>query len=107
VGRIGGGKMVVGDRVSVGLVQSLYQRADEIAPYVGNLVVDECHRAPSRTFTEVVSTLDSKYMLGLSATPFRRNGLSRLIWWSLGDLIHQVDATALVEAGHVLRADVV
>jgi superfamily II DNA or RNA helicase len=107
VGRIGGGKMVVGDRVSVGLVQSLYQRADEIAPYVGHLVVDECHRAPSRTFTEAVSVFDSKYMLGLSATPFRRDGLSRLIWWSLGDLVHQVDAAALVEAGHVLRADVV
>ena len=77
VGRIGGGKMVVGDRVTVGLVQSLYKCAGEVVPKVGHLVIDECHRAPSRTFTEAVSAFDSRFMLGLSATPWRRDGLSR------------------------------
>ena len=76
VGRIGGGKMVVGDRVTVGLVQSLYKCAGEVVPKVGHLVIDECHRAPSRTFTEAVSAFDSRFMLGLSATPWRRDGLS-------------------------------
>jgi superfamily II DNA or RNA helicase len=46
-------------------------------------------------------------MLGLSATPWRRDGLSRLIYWYLGDMVHEVDKQALVEAGHVLVADVV
>ena len=45
VGVIGGGKMVVGDRVSVDLVQSLYKCAGVVAPFIGYLVVDECHRA--------------------------------------------------------------
>jgi superfamily II DNA or RNA helicase len=107
VGIIGGGKMMVGDKITVALVQSLYKCAPEIAPHIGHLVVDECHRAPSRTFTEAVSSFDSKYMLGLSATPFRRDGLSRLIWWFIGDKVHEVDYGALVEAGHVLRAEVV
>jgi superfamily II DNA or RNA helicase len=107
VGRIGGGKMVVGDRVTVGLVQSLYKCAGEVVPKVGHLVIDECHRAPSRTFTKAVSAFDSRFMLGLSATPWRRDGLSRLIYWYVGDVAHKVDAVALVEAGHVLPADVV
>jgi len=107
VGRIGGGKMVVGDRVTVGLVQSLYKCAGEVVPKVGHLVIDECHRAPSRTFTEAVSAFDSRFMLGLSATPWRHDGLSRLIYWYVGDVAHKVDAVALVEAGHVLPADVV
>jgi superfamily II DNA or RNA helicase len=46
-------------------------------------------------------------MLGLSATPWRRDGLSRLIYWHLGDKVHEVDKGALVDAGHVLAADVV
>jgi superfamily II DNA or RNA helicase len=46
-------------------------------------------------------------MLGLSATPWRRDGLSRLIYWYIGDQVHEVDKAALVDAGHVLSADVV
>jgi len=69
--------------------------------------VDECHRAPSRTFTDALSAFDTRYMLGLSATPWRRDGLSKLIFWYLGDLRHQVESSGLVEAGHVLEADIV
>lgn len=69
--------------------------------------MDEAHRCPSRTFTEAVTAFDSRFMLGLSATPWRRDGLSRLIYWHLGDKVYEVDKAALVEAGHVLQADVV
>ncbi len=107
VGVIGGGKKRIGHRVTVALVQSLYKCAQEVAPHIGQLVVDECHRCPSRTFTEGVTTFDCRYMTGLSATPWRRDGLSRLIYWYLGDKVHEVNKVALVEAGHVLEATVV
>jgi superfamily II DNA or RNA helicase len=107
VGIIGGGKVRVGDKITVALVQSLYKCAGEVAPHVGHLVVDECHRAPSRTFTEAVMAFDCHYMTGLSATPWRRDRLSRLIWWYLGDKVHEVDKEALVDAGHVLEAEVI
>jgi superfamily II DNA or RNA helicase len=107
VGIIGGGKMKVGDKITVALVQSLYKCASEVARSIGHLVIDECHRAPSRTFTEAVTTFDCMYMTGLSATPWRRDGLSRLIYWYIGDKAHEVDAPSLVEAGHVLKAEVI
>ena len=107
VGIIGGGKKQVGDKITLALVQSLYKCAGEIAPMVGHLVIDECHRAPSRTFTEAVSAFDCRYMAGLSATPWRRDGLSRLIFWYVGDVVHEVDKASLVEAGHVLEAEVI
>jgi superfamily II DNA or RNA helicase len=106
VGIIGGGKKRIGDKITVSLVQSLFKCAGEIAPKIGHLIVDECHRCPSRTFTEAVTAFDSRFMLGLSATPWRRDGLSRLIYWHLGDKVHEVDKAALVEAGHVLSAEV-
>ncbi len=106
VGIIGNGKKRIGDKITVALVQSLYNCASEIVPKVGHLIVDECHRTPSRTFTEACQAFDSRFMLGLSATPWRRDGLSRLIYWYLGDKVHEVDKSALVEAGHVLAADV-
>ena len=107
VGFIGGGKKRIGAKITVALVQSLYKCADEVAEHIGFLLVDECHRCPSRTFTEAVSCFDSQYMLGLSATPYRRDKLSRLIFWHLGDKHHEVDRGQLVESGDVLPARVV
>ncbi len=107
VGIIGGGKKVVGNKITVSLVQSLYKCADEVSKSIGFLLVDECHRCPSRTFTEAVSEFDSQYMLGLSATPYRRDQLSKLIFWHLGDKHHEVDKSQLIESGDVLPAKVV
>jgi superfamily II DNA or RNA helicase len=107
VGYIGGGKKIVGDRITVSLVQSLYKCADEVSEHIGFLLVDECHRCPSRTFTEAVSEFDAQYMLGLSATPYRRDQLSRLIFWHLGDKHHEVDKSELIQSGDVLPARVV
>ena len=107
VGIIGGGKKQIGEKVTIALVQSLYKCVEEVAERVGFLVVDECHRCPSRTFTEAVTGFDSQYMLGLSATPWRRDKLSKLIFWHLGDVHHEVDKKHLLKTGDVLPAEVI
>jgi len=75
--------------------------------FAEGVLVHNCHRAPSRTFTEAVTAFDSKYMLGLSATPYRRDGLSRLIFWHLGDVVHEVDKEDLLQTGDIVPAEVV
>ena len=107
VGMIGGGQRTLGKKLTVALVQTLYKCAAEVAPRIGFLVVDECHRCPSRTFTEAVTAFDSKYMLGLSATPWRRDGQTRLIYWYLGSKVYEIDRADLVEDGHILAAEVI
>ena len=107
VGWIGGGRRRFGEGITVALVQSLYKCAIEIAPRIGHLVVDECHRTPSRTFTDAVTAFSSRYMLGLSATPWRRDKLSKLIFWHLGDVQHEIEAEDLVASGDVLKAEVI
>jgi len=107
VGLLGAGKKRMGDRITVALVQTLYRMTNQVAPLIGHIVVDECHRAPSRTFTEAVTAFDARYMLGLSATPWRRDKLSRLIFWYLGDVNHEVNKAQLEQKGHILKADVV
>jgi len=107
VGLIGGGKKQLGGKITIALVQSLYKCVEEVAEQIGFLVVDECHRCPSRTFTEAVTGFDSQFMLGLSATPWRRDKLSKLIFWHLGDVHHEVDKKHLIETGDVLTAEVI
>ncbi|MBW2090668.1 MAG: DEAD/DEAH box helicase [Deltaproteobacteria bacterium] len=107
IGIIGGGEQRIGDRVTVATVQTLYKCADQVAPHIGFLIVDECHRAPSRTFTQAVTAFDSRFMLGLSATPYRRDRLSRLIYWYLGDLVHEVPRESLLQTGDILPIEVI
>jgi len=107
IGLIGDGKKIIGKKITVALVQSLYKFAEKVSPHIGHLIVDECHRIPSRTFTDAVTEFDSRYMLGLSATPWRRDKLSKLIFWHLGDVHHEVDKNYLIESGFVLPADVI
>jgi superfamily II DNA or RNA helicase len=106
-GMVAGGRVRIGSGITVALVQSLYKCADEVSRHIGFVVADECHRCPSRTFTEAVASFDARFMLGLSATPWRRDQLSRLIFWYLGDVHHEVDKAGLVAAGEVLPAEVI
>ena len=107
IGLIGSGKKQIGDAITVALVQSLYRCADVVSKRVGHIIVDECHRTPSRTFTDAVTEFDAIFMLGLSATPFRRDNLSKLIFWHLGDVHHSVDKSRLIEEGHILEAEII
>ena len=107
IGMIGGGRQRLGDRLTIALVQSLYKQAKEVSKRIGFIIVDECHRCPSRTFTEAVNCFDSRYMLGLTATPYRRDQLSRLIFWHLGNIHHEIDQRFLQDQGAVLSAELV
>jgi len=90
--------------LTVGIVNTVRRRLDELVPLFGHLVVDECHRVPASLFTDVVSGFDCWYMLGLSATAFRReDGMTRIIYTYMGDRVHQVDTSELVACGAVVR----
>lgn len=102
VGLIGDGHSEIGPRLTVAIVNSLC--ADEVKKHVGHVIVDECHRVPSRTFTEAVSAFDCAYMLGLSATPYRRDGLTKVIYIYLGDRAHQIKTSEAQATGRIMRA---
>lgn len=106
VGLIGAGKYQIGKAITVALVQSLVKHLDSVRPHIGHIIVDECHRTPSKTFTDAVSAFPARYCLGLSATLFRRDNLSRLIFWYLGDVHHAVNKTRLIRNGDILAVEV-
>ncbi len=102
-GQAGGGKVDI-QPVTVGIVNTVRNRLADLAPRFGHLIVDECHRVPATLFTDVVSGFDCWYMLGLSATAFRReDGMTRIIYTYMGDRTHVVDGEQLVASGAVVR----
>ena len=94
-------------QVTVAIVNSARKRLPELIDLFGHICVDECHRVPASLFTDVLSIFPCKYMLGLSATAFRRDGLTKLIYMYLGDRAHQVDQERLHDSGAVLRPELI
>ena len=92
--------------LSIAIVNTARKRLDDLIPCFGHLVVDECHRVPAALFTDVVKRFDAYFMLGLSATAYRReDSLTRLIYLFMGDRSHQVDPQKLAASGAVLKPE--
>ncbi len=104
IGTIGDGRKEIGKQITVAIINSLYKFIDKVKGYPGFVIIDECHRTPSRTFTKVLKKFNSRYMLGLSATPYRRDGLTKLIYLYIGDTVHTVDIQELQKSKKVMTA---
>ena len=53
----------------------------------GLVIIDEAHRVPSRVFSRALSKINSRYMLALSATPNRKDGLTKVLKWFVGPIV--------------------
>lgn len=106
-GLVGDGRFDLKE-LTIAIVNTARKRTAEMVPYFGQLIVDECHRVPAALFTDVVSCFDSHFLLGLSATAFRSDeGMTRLIYYFMGDRIHTVDQMHLKVTGAVLRPKII
>jgi superfamily II DNA or RNA helicase len=103
VGLIGAGSNTVGNKITVALVQSVYKRVRELGDLFGMIVVDESHRVPSRTFAEAINAFNTRYRLGLTATPKRADKLHKLIFWTMGTIRHEIDKQELISQGHIMQ----
>ncbi len=104
VGLVGDGHFDI-KPLTIAIVNTARNRLDELPHHFGQICVDECHRVPASLFTDVVTAFDCRYLLGLSATAFRRDGLTKLIYMYLGDRVHQVPTQDLHASGAILQPD--
>ena len=72
--------------IVIGMLQSVAMRQydDDTFSDFGFVIFDEVHVVPAPVFSRALLKLCVPYMLGLSATPIRKDGLSRVIHWFIG-----------------------
>ena len=86
IGKIGSGKNKPNGRLDVAMIQSLV-RKDEVSDLVANygqVIVDECHHLPAVSFERVLNEVKARYVVGLTATPYRRDGHQPIIHMQCG-----------------------
>jgi superfamily II DNA or RNA helicase len=54
----------------------------------GFTIFDECHHLGAQHFSKTLQRIQTKYMLGLSATPTREDGLTKVFTWFLGEPVY-------------------
>lgn len=94
IGYVGGGKNKRNGRLDVGVIQSLNRKGavkDWVAEY-GHVIVDECHHLSAFSFERVLKQIKAKYVLGLTATPVRKDGHHPIIGMQCGSIRHNLSA---------------
>jgi superfamily II DNA or RNA helicase len=75
------------------MIQSLVRNGkvdDAVAGY-GQVIVDECHHLPAISFERVLAEVKARYVVGLTATPQRRDGHHPITEMQLGPVRFAID----------------
>lgn len=94
IGRVQADVVDVADKdVVIVMLQTLSMKElnDNLFAPIGLVIVDECHHIASEVFVQALPKVTSRYMLGLSATPDRKDKLMFAIHWFLGPLLYKSD----------------
>jgi superfamily II DNA or RNA helicase len=105
VGLVGDNKWKPGKWITIGLIPTLVRRMQELH-YMRNdfglVVLDEAHHCPASTFLKVISALNPFYLLGLTATPYRRDKLENLMFQTIGPEIARISTGTVEKAGGIV-----
>jgi superfamily II DNA or RNA helicase len=68
------------------MIQTLCSREFPVGTFdsIGLVIVDEAHHVGAPAFSQAMFAMCPKYTLGLTATPDRKDGLTRILYWFLG-----------------------
>jgi superfamily II DNA or RNA helicase len=86
VGRIQQDKFEIKNDFVIAMIQTLCVRPwpSDAFKSVGMVIVDEAHHIAAQAFSQSMFLMNPRYTLGLTATPERKDGLTRLLYWFMG-----------------------
>jgi superfamily II DNA or RNA helicase len=75
------------------MIQSLSRKdsVDDMVAEYGQVIIDECHHLPAVSFERVLSEVKARYVVGLTATPQRRDGHQPIIHMQIGPVRFKAD----------------
>lgn len=90
VGTIGGGKAKPTGMIDIAVMQSLTRKGEinALVERYGQVIVDECHHVGAVSFDAILRHAKAKFVLGLTATPIRRDGQQPIIFMQCGPIRH-------------------
>ena len=93
IGRVQGDTFDVEKDYVIAMIQTMCMREFDKKAFdsIGLLIVDEAHHIGAPAFSQFMFKICPKFTLGLTATPERKDGLTRLLYWFLGPEFFKVE----------------
>jgi len=101
------GSHQIGEWITIAHTGEMMRFWRKIRERIGYVILDECQRCPSKVFTHLMPNFDCRYMLGLSNTMQRKDRLSRLIYYYVGDVVYSINEKDAREGRGVINAQIV
>ncbi|XOV85991.1 MAG: DEAD/DEAH box helicase family protein [Pseudomonadota bacterium] len=91
LGVIGGGKNKPSGKIDIAVMQSVSRSEDlgELLSHYGQIIIDECHHISAFSFEAILKQAKAKFVVGLTATPIRRDGHQPIIFMQCGPIRHR------------------
>lgn len=97
IGVFHGSKKKPSGQIDIATYQSLINKKEntvnELVQDYGQIIIDECHHISAPSFEMVLNEVRAKYVLGLTATPYRQDGHQKIIFMLSGPIRHTVKPT--------------
>jgi superfamily II DNA or RNA helicase len=93
IGRVQGDTFDLEKDFVIAMIQTMCMREFDKKAFdsIGLLIVDEAHHIGAPAFSQFMFKICPKFTLGLTATPERKDGLTRLLYWFLGPEFFKVE----------------
>ena len=77
----------------IAMLQSLSLKEYNFSDFdsIGTVIVDEAHHICARVFTQSLFKMCPRHIYGLSATPERKDGLTKILHWFMGPIFFAVE----------------
>ena len=108
IGTLGGGRSKPSGVIDVATVQGLARAAPDAGTLgrYGHVIVDECHHVPAVSIERLLGSCPARYVTGLTATPYRRDGHQPIISMQCGPTRHVMRSSSTgLGALRVVRRD--
>ncbi len=94
IGRVQGERCEIGEEYdcAIAMIQTICSRSYPTGMFsgFGLAIFDEAHHLAAEHFSQTLQRIQCKAMLGLTATPTRTDGLTKVFEWFLGPICYQI-----------------
>jgi len=92
IGVLTGTKKKLTGKIDIASIHSLRHVEDlaEIAQNYSQIIIDECHHIPAVSFEAILKQIPARYVLGLTATPYRKDGHEKILFHQCGPIRHEI-----------------
>ncbi len=105
IGIFSGAKKKPTGKIDIATILSLKRIEDmeEFFSSYGQIIIDECHHIPAVTFESILKRSSARFVMGLTATPYRKDGHQKILFMQCGPIRHEMKTCS----GHLIAKRVV